>query len=58
MEAVEDRVGGNNHALALIIASEHPGMKPYTNTKEKIHFCPQCIHRMTMLALLNDDGRL
>ena len=33
MEAVEDRVGGNNHALALKIASEHPGMQPYTNTE-------------------------
>ena len=33
MEAVEDRVGGNNHALALKIASEHPGMQPYTNTR-------------------------
>ena len=29
MEAVEDPVGGNNHALALKIAAEHPGMQPY-----------------------------
>ena len=32
MEAVEDPVGGNNRALALKIAAEHPGMQPYTNT--------------------------
>ena len=32
MEAVKDPVGGNNHALALKIAAEHPGMQPYTNT--------------------------
>ena len=25
MEAVEDPVGGNNHALALKIARDHPG---------------------------------
>ena len=31
MEAVEDPVGGNNHALALKIAADHPGMQPYTN---------------------------
>ena len=28
MEAVEDPVGGNNRALALKIAAEHPGMHP------------------------------
>ena len=28
VEAVEDPVGGNNHALALKIAAEHPGMHP------------------------------
>ena len=32
MEAVEDPVGGNNHALALKIAAEHPSMQPCTNT--------------------------
>ena len=32
MEAVEDRVGGNNRALAQQIAREHPGMQLYTNT--------------------------
>ena len=26
MEAVEDYVGGNNHALAHAIAAEHPGV--------------------------------
>ena len=29
MEAVEDPAGGNDHALALKIAAEHPGMQPY-----------------------------
>ena len=29
MEAVEDPAGGNNHALALKIAAEHPGMQLY-----------------------------
>ena len=33
MEAVEDHVGGNNHALALKIAAKHPGNQPHTNTK-------------------------
>jgi len=32
VEAVEDPAGGNNHALALKIAAEHPGMHPYINT--------------------------
>ena len=36
MEAVEDRVGGNNHALALKIAAEHPGMQPYTKSRRII----------------------
>ena len=39
MEAVEDPVGGNNRALALKIAAEHPGMHP----GEGDHFCSQCI---------------
>ena len=26
VEAVEDHVGGNNHALAQAIAAEHPGV--------------------------------
>ena len=40
MEAVEDPVGGSNHALALKIAAEHPGMQPYTNMGggEENHF--------------------
>ena len=33
MEAVEDPVGGNNHALALKIAAEHSSMQPCTNTE-------------------------
>ena len=51
MEAVEDPVGGNNHALALKIAAEHPGMQPYTNAGggRKTIFCPQCMRTMTML---------
>ena len=28
MEAVEDPMGGNDHALALKIAAKHPGMQP------------------------------
>ena len=32
MKAVEDPVGGNNHALAQKIAREHPGMQPSSNT--------------------------
>ena len=32
VEAVEDPAGGNNYALALQIAAEHPGMQPSTNT--------------------------
>ena len=32
VEAVEDLVGGNNPALALKIAAEHPGMQPSSNT--------------------------
>ena len=32
MEAVEDPVGGNNRALALKIAAEHPGMHPGEGT--------------------------
>ena len=34
MEAVEDRVGGNNRALALKIAAKHPGMQPYTKSRK------------------------
>ena len=29
MEAVEDSVGGNNHALAQKIAAKHPGIQLY-----------------------------
>ena len=36
MEAVEDPVGGNNRALALNIAVEHPGMQPYTKSRRII----------------------
>ena len=36
VEAVEDRVGGNNHALALKIAAEHPGMQPYIMSRRII----------------------
>ena len=36
VEAVEDRVGGNNHALALQIAAEHPGMQLYTKSRRII----------------------
>ena len=32
VKAVDDPVGGNNHALALKIAAEHPGMQPSSNT--------------------------
>ena len=35
MEAVEDPVGGNDHALAQKIAAKHPGMQSYTNTGGK-----------------------
>ena len=63
MEAVEDPVGGNNHALALKIAAEHPGMQPYTNMwggggGGRESFFPVCIHTMRMLALLTDNGRV
>ena len=30
VEAVKDKVGGNNPALAQKIARDHPGMQPYT----------------------------
>ena len=36
MEAVEDPAGGNNHALALKIAAEHPGMQPYISIGEEV----------------------
>ena len=32
VEAVEDRVGGNNPALAQEIAKDHPGVYPYKMT--------------------------
>ena len=38
VEAVEDPAGGNNHALALNIAAEHPGMQLYTNTHDYIWY--------------------
>ena len=45
MEAVEDPVGGNNHALAMKIAAEHhPGMQPYTNTRRKRKIILPAVH--------------
>ena len=40
MEAVEDPVGGNDHALAQKIAAKHPGMQPILIWKGN-HFCLQ-----------------
>ena len=46
MEAVEDPVGGNNHALALKIAAEHPGM-------DRRGTILLLVHTMRMLAATN-----
>ena len=35
VEAVEDRVGGNNPALAQEIAKDHPGVYPYKTTPQR-----------------------
>ena len=34
VEAVEDRGGGNNPALAQEIAKDHPGVYPYNSTEK------------------------
>ena len=50
MEAVEDRAGGNNHALAQKIAAEYLGMQPYTELLRAggslLHMCSYPYMRM------------
>ena len=56
VEAVEDRAGGNNHALAQKIAAEYLGMQPYTELLRAggsllPHFVHMCSYPyMRMLA--------
>ena len=45
MEAVEDPVGGNDHALAQKIAAKHPGMQPILIWKETIFAFSLYIHQ-------------
>ena len=51
MEAVEDPVGGNDHALAQKIAAKHPGMKSFTNMGGKPWLPSVCIFISTMSML-------
>ena len=51
MKAVEDPVGGNDHALAQKIAAKHPGMQPILIWKETI-FASVCIFINTMSMLV------
>ena len=53
VEAVEDPVGGNNYALALKIAADHPGMQPCTNMGGGRKTIFALIHTMRMLATTN-----
>ena len=45
MEAVEDPVGGNDHALAQKIAAKHPGMQCVLIWKETIFAFSLYIHQ-------------
>ena len=45
VEAVEDPVGGNDHALAQKIAAKHPGMQPILIWKETIFAFSLYIHQ-------------
>ena len=52
MKAVEDPVGGNDHALAQKIAAKHPGIQLYTGWGEKPFLPSVCMFICTMRTLV------
>ena len=52
MEAVEDPVGGNDHALAQKIAAKHPGIQLYILIQGKLFLPSVCMFICTMRVLV------